>query len=619
MTLGPGGTRAEPSDRTEGAPIRDRSTVTARDRASVAVLTAILAASAILVAFPSAVPLVDDVGPAASAGAFTTPTVTRYREGVIGGWSSVTPLSAMTLADRQLVALVFAGLVKLGPGQELLPDLASGWRVEEDGKRYVVDIRPDARWHDETPVTAEDVVFTVDALKDPSYGGPLAASWQEVTVTRVGERTVRFDLASALAGFPQALTQPLLPRHLLEGLTPGEIADSPFASAPVGAGRFRLAALDVDRAELVRVAPAEPSSPPPTPAPPPAATSGDATAGSGDATTATAPPTPTPAPTEPPAIGEPIDVLEMRFYPSAERLLAALAADEIDGAAGLAPDGVAAGVAAGATAHRYPTATLTAIVPNLRGTSTFRNILIRTALTQAIDRDALVRGVMGDEAIRADGLIPSSSWAYDAGSTPPIPFDASAATASLKKAGWTSGDESWTAKGRKTPLTLQLIAPDEATSPLTWAAAERVADGWRAIGFAVELTGLKREELARRLQLGEFMLSVVSINLGLDPDLYPFLASTQVRTDGSNISGYQNRDLDNLLAKARIPGSPFDRRTAYKRIQAYLAGNDPILPLYFSRQALLVSPRVSGVSIRQIGDPGDRYWDVLTWRLADGR
>ncbi len=95
-----------------------------------------------------------------------------YVEGLLSSPVSVSPLTARTQADRDLVALVFAGLVRLGPGGTIVPDLAERWSVDADGKVWTVVLRDDATWHDGNPVTADDVVFTVRTLQDPAYTGP---------------------------------------------------------------------------------------------------------------------------------------------------------------------------------------------------------------------------------------------------------------------------------------------------------------------------------------------------------------------------------------------------------------------------------------------------------------
>src|SRR5215211_7219259 len=60
------------------------------------------------------------------------------RIGVMSRASSINPLTARTQADRDLVALVFSGLLRLGPENEIRGDLASRWKIEEDGARYTI-------------------------------------------------------------------------------------------------------------------------------------------------------------------------------------------------------------------------------------------------------------------------------------------------------------------------------------------------------------------------------------------------------------------------------------------------------------------------------------------------
>ena len=167
-----------------------------------------------------------------------------YREGIVGVPASINPLTARTQADRDIVALVFSGLVRRGPNGSVLPDLASNWTIGDKGSSYTFTLRPDAVWQDAEPVTSADVVFTVQTLQDPTYTGPAAGSWREVTVTAIDERTVRFDLDTPLGGFLQAATQPLLPVHLLESVPPASLSDDPFNARPVGSGPYRLVRWD---------------------------------------------------------------------------------------------------------------------------------------------------------------------------------------------------------------------------------------------------------------------------------------------------------------------------------------------------------------------------------------
>src|SRR5262245_54939780 len=176
------------------------------DHAVIGGLLVLLGAIAVLIGAPALLPASPTATPGPTAPAADA---TPYREGVLGRPVAVNPLAARTQADRDLVALVFSGLVARGPDGSLIPDLASRWTVDPTWRTWTFDLRPDATWHDGTPVTAQDVVFTVSTLNDPAYTGPGEGSWREVFASVVDEDTVRFDLATPLGSFLELATQPI--------------------------------------------------------------------------------------------------------------------------------------------------------------------------------------------------------------------------------------------------------------------------------------------------------------------------------------------------------------------------------------------------------------------------
>ena len=127
------------------------------------------------------------------------------------------------------------------------------------------------------------------------------------------------------------------------------------------------------------------------------------------------------------------------------------------------------------------------------------------------------------------------------------------------------------------------------------------------------------EFVSGRLAKGDFAAAVVDVSLGLDPDLYPLLASSQTLAGRSNIIGVQDPDLDKLLVAARAPGGEVERKAAYKALQEQLAKGRYALPLAFPDEVVVARDTLQGPVVRQVTDPSDRFWDVLTWRLAEGR
>jgi ABC-type transport system substrate-binding protein len=222
-------------------------------------------------------------------------------------------------------------------------------------------------------------------------------------------------------------------------------------------------------------------------------------------------------------------------------------------------------------------------------------------------------------AIRAGAPVPATFWAYDASASPVVVHDPAAAAKDLAAGGWRRASEGWLRPGAKTVVPIRLLCPAVDGSPISCAVAGDVATGWRSAGVAVEVDPLPPAEMARRLRAGDFDAAVVDIAIGLDPDLYPLLASSQTIAGGSNVSGLQDPQLDRLLAEARRPGDEAARRTAWRALQTYLAGATFLLPIAFRDEVVVTTERLSGPLVQPIGDGSDRFYDVLTWRLADDR
>ncbi len=532
----------------------------------------------------------------------------HYVEGVVGRATNASPFGARSAADRALVALLFRGLVRLGPGSSIASDLASQWEVDASGRIWTFHLRAGLFWQDGEPITADDVAFTVDVLSDPAYTGPAAESWRDVHATVIDPRTVSLELTTPLGGFLQAATQPIAPAHLLAGVPHDALADDPFGVRPVGSGPFRLLSLDPGRAVLAASTP--PEAPPGVPGRP-----NFATPRPPDSLAST-------RPTAKPDVAVPhLLRFELRYYDDADALRADWDAGKLDAASGLQP-AAAADLAAtsGARLVSYPGATLLAATLNLRaGRKEFQDPAVRRALLQAIDRDKLVSTVLRQLGTRADSLIPASSPMFDADASQAVAFDPTAAGKRLLAAGWKRSGGSWTPRGWPQKLVIELLSPEESANPVAYATAAAVVEAWHGIGLAVRQVPLPATELiGDRMGQGDYQVAIIPLAIGLDPDLYPLLAASQTRKGGSNIVGLQDPDLDKLLVAARTPVDQEARIAAYRALQTRLEARDYVLPLAFRNEYVVFRDAVIGPAPRPIGTAGDRYWDVLTWRLADG-
>lgn len=172
------------------------------------------------------------------------------RSAVISDPKTFNPILITDAGSAEALALVFEGLVRRDPiSLAIEPLLATSWEHDETGTKWTFRLRQDVRWHDGTPFTAADVVFTFAAVFDDrvpnSSKHVLLVDGQPIVVEAEGDFTVRFRLPRPFAPFLSAVGIPILPRHRLEA----NLADGSFAhswgidTAPaeiVGTGPYKM-------------------------------------------------------------------------------------------------------------------------------------------------------------------------------------------------------------------------------------------------------------------------------------------------------------------------------------------------------------------------------------------
>jgi ABC-type transport system substrate-binding protein len=308
--------------------------------------------------------------------------------------------------------------------------------------------------------------------------------------------------------------------------------------------------------------------------------------------------------------------LELRFYDAPAELAAAFAGGEVASVGDLPP--AAAVTLATSTADtraiRYPSTTLTALAFNLRALGgPFADARTRRALVAAIDRADLVTDILGGAGSLSATPIPPSSWAFDAKAAPEIAYDRGAASKGLREAGWRRVDKAWIPPRASKPLKVTILAPEASANAIAHSAATRVAAAWTSLGLAATVEALPPGELVARLSAADFTVGVIDVNMGLDPDPYPILASSQARAGGANVTGIQDAALDKALVAARAPSTMAKRVKAYAALQALLATLQPMPTLFFRDAVFVVGGDLTGPAARPLADPGGRFWDVVRW------
>jgi ABC-type transport system substrate-binding protein len=171
-----------------------------------------------------------------------------YIEGSVGDLQPLMPwFTIENDVSRDIVSLVFSGLVRYNPLTKKIEDNIAAVTVSPDGLLYTARLKKDLPWHDSTQsnphyVTADDVVFTYKTIQDATFPNViLAQNFRGVTVEKVDDRTVRFKLAEPYAFFASNLTLGIMPRRNFEGIPPSRVAQATeFGFSPVGSGPYKL-------------------------------------------------------------------------------------------------------------------------------------------------------------------------------------------------------------------------------------------------------------------------------------------------------------------------------------------------------------------------------------------
>ena len=131
------------------------------------------------------------------------------------------------------------------------PYLARAWRWSPDRHTLTFTLRTDVRWDDGAPTTARDVVWTLDAARDPATGYPRLQDVEEMTgVTARDDSTVEIQFAATASpnGFPDVLTDlAILPAHLLDSVPHARLRQAAWNTHPVGNGPFRFVTHESNR------------------------------------------------------------------------------------------------------------------------------------------------------------------------------------------------------------------------------------------------------------------------------------------------------------------------------------------------------------------------------------
>jgi len=562
-----------------------------------------------------------------------TPTVGGdYTEGLIGAPRYINPLLSQTNdVDADISRLIFSGLLRYDRELQLAPDLASHWEKTEDQKTYTFTLKENIKWHDGRPLTADDVVFTFQSLKDPDFKSPLLISFRGVEIEKVNDLTVKFILPEAYPSFLEVLTAGILPEHIWGEIPPINANLTEYNLKPIGSGPWKFKSLTKDQLGNIKSYTLTPASDYYGPKPY-------------------------------------LEKIILKFYPNFETAISALKNNSVEGISFLPKElKNQLNGQKNLNYHSFYLPQYTAVFFNQKENEILKDKAVRKALALSIDKSKIL-----SEALQLEGEIINGPILPIFIEQPPdkkINFDSSQANSVLEEAGWKkispqeyeeliktqtaestdqASEEPENENNQDSTATDQLNNEDnqQATTetepllsfyrqkennilavtlttvnqPENIKAAELIKDFWQTIGIKVDLQIVEGSKVSREIiKPRNYQILLFGIIVGSNPDPYPFWHSSQIQDPGLNLALFANREVDKLLEEAKKTDDPVKQQENYQRFQDILTAEIPAIFLHTPTYTHVVDQKIKGLNIDRIIVPADRFNNLEDWYVKTSR
>ncbi|MDQ3075884.1 MAG: ABC transporter substrate-binding protein [bacterium] len=502
-------------------------------------------------------------------------------EGIMGTPRFVNPVLATSDADKDLVSLIYGGLMRKNNDGTLVPDLAEKVDVSEDGLTYTFVLKSEIFFHDNTPVTTNDVVFTIDKVKDGVLKSPLKANWDGVGIEKVDEKTIKFILKQPYASFLENVTLGIMPLHIW-GDSPVELNAANID--PIGTGPYKVANVKkqssgiVDYYELTSFNKF--------------------------------------------SLGKPyIKKITLKFYQNEEELLNALRGGSVDQISSVTPSNA---LKLKEEEYRIESSVLPRIFGlffNQNQNQIFTDKNVVRAIDLAIDKDKIVREVLSGYGVVIDDPIPPNMIEYQkTGAETTYSHEENIAKAKdiLGKEGWIKNENGFlektvTENNKKTVKNLE-FSISTGNAPELASSAQLIKNDLEIIGINVEIKTFEvgnLNQIVIRPRKYDALLFGQIINH--ESDLFAFWHSTQRKDPGLNVAMYTNAKVDKILEDAFVTIDENSRIKKYAQFEEEVRKDLPSVFLYSPDFIYVVSKNIKELSIDHIVSPRDRFLNAYLW------
>lgn len=515
-----------------------------------------------------------------------------YTEAIVGQPRYINPVLSQTNdTDRDLAEIVFSGLFKYDGKGELILDLAQNYEIKDDRKTYDIYLKKNVLWHDQQPLNADDVIFTIAVIQDPEYKSPLRTKWQGVEIEKIDDFGIRFKLKNAYAPFLHNLTVGIIPKHLWGGIPAADFPLAEYNLKPVGSGPYKFKKLAKDkngRIQSIELARNEKFH---------------LAAGIGKDQSPF------------------IEKIVFEFYKNQEELIAELRKGDVDGANNISVTDLA-NLEDDINVYQINLPIYYAVFFNQTESKALSDKNVRIAFNYATNKQEII-----DSALSGKGRIAESplltGWLENISEEKKYEFNQEKAKEILENNGWKDNDNDGVREKKinkdkeYTKLEIAILTTDWPELKQT---AEIIKSQWEKIGARVNLEIINpltiQQEYIRPRNYQAILFGEI---LSADPDPFAFWHSSQRKDPGLNLALYQNKDADKLLEDGRQIIDSQKRLEKYNQFQKILFDDAPAVFLYSSYYLYPINKDVKGINIEKLATPSQRFSQIENWYIKTKR
>lgn len=497
-----------------------------------------------------------------------------YSEAVLGPIETLNPLFASTQAEKSADYLIFSRLLNYDSSGNLNYDLANNLSIDKSGKTYKISIRPDILWHDGEKLTAKDIAYTVELLKNKELHSVIAG-WDNISIKVIDDYNINFILKDIYAPFKHALTFPILPSHILSVIKPSEIRESSFSQNPIGSGPFKFNFIQkIDNTVDNKVVYLSRNE-------------------NYYKSTVN------------------LSGFQLHAYKDSQSILKALSKGEVNAATGFSSIESKILKSEKFNTVDQPINSGVYAIFNMNN-AILSDKNIRKSLQASVNVEEIKQKINNQAP---DLYLPFVSGQIT-GKLPSKPsYNVSFTNKTLSNLGWKLNENNIREKKNKElKVTITTVKNSELE-----AVAKILSDQWRLIGVVVEtkvvdLTDVSQNFTQTILQPRNYDILLYKLDIGADPDMYAYWHSSQISNSGLNLANYSNDISDDALVSARDILDPKLRNAKYLTFARQWLIDIPAVGLYQSTMQYSMSKNTYSFNpSHKLISPVDRYSNITDW------